>query len=232
MEVTQQECKAMQDDDDWADHCLRMSWEKTQQLAQRVKGSALWESGYAEKLSLGAVSWRKEWEGIYLSGSLPSLISHWSKVAPCGVNSYTFPGHIIWAPLRVFCKACALRCDVVSESGSGGRNQIRHEHLVSLRRPTGKWRPRQSHQLRGQVAGGAKRIWESRWSQGNLRRPLRCIQHIAPLESLRSLRPSLYILFQIIIWGMQLFFENKMPSLLQSSQSQSPFVVIASLNFQ
>ena len=153
----------------------RMCWEKAQQLALQVNGPALWKSPsrlFGDTVS-GAVSWRKEWKGIYLPGPLPILISHWSTVAPHGVNPYTYLGCIIWDPLRDFWKA--LQCGAVPESGSDGRNLTLHERLVSLSRPTGKWWPRQCDQLRGQVAGRAKIIQERQWSQENLRMSLRCI---------------------------------------------------------
>ena len=160
----------------------RMCWEKAQQLALQVNAPALWKSPsrlFGDIVS-GAVSWREEGKGIYLPGPLPILISHWSTVAPHGVNPYTYLGCIIWDPLRDFWKA--LQCGAVPESGSDGRNLTLHEHLVSLSRPTGKWWPRQRDQLRGQVAGEAKIIQERQWSQENLRMSLRCIQDISPLN--------------------------------------------------
>lgn len=56
----------------------------------------------------------------------------------------------------------------------GGTRHAMSIYLVSLRRPTGKWRPRQSHQLRGQVApkesekaSEVRGIWGGPWDVSN-----------------------------------------------------------------
>ena len=200
-----------------------MCWEKTQQLALWVIGPALCKSPsrlFGDTVS-GAVSWRKEWKGIYLSGALPILISHWSTVAPHEVNPYTYLGCITWDPWRVFWKA--LQCGAVLESGSDGWNQM-----------FTPWAFGQPQQAYRKVMAETVRSAEApscRWSQKNPRKTVKSgesedIPEMYPRhftsEWLRSIRPSHYILFQIIIWGVWLFFENKMPWLLPGKRGRNP----------
>lgn len=98
-------------------------------------------------------------EGIYLSGSLPSFISHPSNVAPHGVA--WIPAHFQAAsfePLWELFGRPDPVCGIVSESRSAGRNQGFCVRLVSLGKPAGKWWPRQCNQVRGQAAGRAKSL--------------------------------------------------------------------------